>query len=197
MTDTFDLGPATKQMQRLVAGVREDQLADPTPCEGTTVGALMGHINMLSAAFRACATKEELPGLDQPPPPPSADNLPADWRTSLPTRLGALAEAWRDPAAWQGMATAGGVTMPSAVMATVALDEVVLHGWDLARATVQPFEVDPVSTEVVLGFTSAMTAPEEAAGREGLFGPVVPVPDDAPAFDRALGNAGRDPHWRP
>ncbi len=87
--------------------------------------------------------------------------------------------------------------MPSAVMATVALDEVVLHGWDLARATVQPFEVDPVSTEVVLGFTSAMTAPEEAAGREGLFGPVVPVPDDAPAFDRALGNAGRDPHWRP
>jgi hypothetical protein len=32
---------------------------------------------------------------------------------------------------------------------------------------------------------------------EGLFGPVVPVPDDAPAFDRLLGRTGRDPGWTP
>ena len=30
---------------------------------------------------------------------------------------------------------------------------------------------------------------------EGLFGPVVPVPDDAPPFDRLLGQTGRDPAW--
>jgi hypothetical protein len=32
---------------------------------------------------------------------------------------------------------------------------------------------------------------------EGLFGPVVPVPDGAPLFDRLLGQTGRDPRWAP
>ena len=33
-------------------------------------------------------------------------------------------------------------------------------------------------------------------GVPGLFGPTVAVPDDAPAFHRALGLSGRDPAWR-
>lgn len=41
--------------------------------------------------------------------------------------------------------------------------------------------------------TTASAQPEHAADREGLFGPVVDVPGDAPAFD--LGFAGRDPAW--
>jgi uncharacterized protein (TIGR03086 family) len=92
---------------------------------------------------------------------------------------------------------AGGVTMPAETTGAVALDELVLHGWDLARATGQPFACDPASTAAVLAFTSAMAQPEQAATREGLFGPVVEVPEDAPTFDRALGLAGRDPAWTP
>ena len=82
-------------------------------------------------------------------------------------------------------------------MATVALDELVLHGWDLARATGQAYEPDPASAQAVFEFTSAMSTPEHLDSREGLFGPVVEVAPDAPLFDRALGFAGRDPGWTP
>ena len=93
------------------------------------------------------------------------------------------------------MTDAGGVVLPAEQTGMVALDEIVLHGWDLARATGQPFTCDPASTQAVLAFTEMSTQPEFAANREGLFGPVVDVPQDAPAFDRALGFAGRDPAW--
>jgi hypothetical protein len=55
------------------------------------------------------------------------DNLDPEWCTQLPRRIVELAEAWRDPAAWEGTAEAGGVTMPAEVMGVVALDELVLH----------------------------------------------------------------------
>ena len=95
------------------------------------------------------------------------------------------------------MAEAGGVRMPAEQMGAVALDELVLHGWDLARATGQPFPCDPASTAAVLEFTTVSAQPEHAGHREGLFGPVVESRTDAPAFDRALGFAGRDPAWTP
>ena len=40
-------------------------------------------------------------------------------------------------------------------------------------------------------------AGESAEERQGLYGPRVPVPADAPAMDRLLGLTGRDPRWRP
>jgi uncharacterized protein (TIGR03086 family) len=98
------------------------------------------------------------------------------------------------PAARQVARLLDGVTQQAGV---VALDELVLHGWDLARSTGQPFTCNPANTAAVLEFTRASTQPEQAVSREGLFGPVVHVPADAPAFDRALGFAGRDPSWSP
>jgi hypothetical protein len=61
------------------------------------------------------------------------------------------------------------VTLPGEVAAMVALDELVLHGWDLALGTGQQFECDPASTEVCFEFTSMASVPGEEASREGLF----------------------------
>lgn len=197
MTTMLDLEPPARQLRKLLDGITDDQLVASTPCEGTTVGALLDHFLGLTRAFTNAARKEKGAMTGSPPPKPSGDHLPPDWRARLPQQLEDLVNAWRAPAAWEGTAEAGGVTLPAEAMGTVVLDELVLHGWDLARGTGQPFEPDPASTRVVFGFTSAMSEPGEEASREGLFGPVVEVSPDAPTFDRALGLSGRDPYWRP
>ncbi len=194
----LDLHLAASEVSRLLDEVSEEQQAAPTPCEGYPVAALLDHFMSLSLAFTWAARKTTAAeGASGAPPVPSAANLDPDWRSVLPKRLGELADAWRDPGAWEGMTEAGGVRMPAEVIGVIALDEVVLHGWDLARSTGQPFQCDPASTAAVLEFTRISALPEHAAGRKGLFGPVVAVPENAPAFDRALGLAGRDPAWRP
>ncbi|WP_430335051.1 TIGR03086 family metal-binding protein [Rhodococcus sp. ACT016] len=193
MTIEYDLGPAAAQVARLTEGIADEQLDLPTPCSEWSVSDLLRHFLELTNAFAAAARKVPFPGDGSGRP----DQLPSDWQAQLRRQLDAMAEAWRSADAWEGEATAGGVTLPAPVIAAVAVDELVLHGWDLARATGQPFEADPASIEASLGFAASMSVPGEEAGREGLYGPVVPVPDDASDLDRLLGYAGRDPQWAP
>jgi uncharacterized protein (TIGR03086 family) len=193
MTDSMlDLAPATTRLATIVSGISDDQLPDPTPCTESSVAALLDHVGGLSAAFTAAARKKPLSGA----PRADAAHLPGDWRTRLPEQLAELAAAWRDPSAWHGATAAGGVELPGDVAGVVALDEVVLHGWDLARATGQAFDVEPQLLEAVHGFV-ARTARANPDGTPGLFGPPVTVAADAPLLDRVVGLAGRDPHWRP
>lgn len=194
MTGMIDHGPAAEEVARLAAGVAEADLDAPTPCEQMTVGQLLAHLTDLSLAFRLGAEKADDEVTRSAPAGPV--DPPEDWRDRLPRRLDELVAAWREPAAWDGEATVGGATMPAAEIGMVALDELVLHGWDLAVATSQPFACTLADAEAVLAFTSAVAAAGPEA-REGLFGPPVKVPDDAPTLDRALGLAGRDPAWTP
>lgn len=186
-----DLSAACDLTARIVASVDDAALDQPTPCEGTSVGALLAHLDGLALAFTAAGAKD-LGGLTDTAPDPSASTLEEGWRERIPSRLRTLADTWRDTDAWSGMTRAGGVDLPGEVAGLVALDEVVLHGWDVAAATGQAYEPDEASTAVVHGFlTESRTEPVP----ESLFGPVVDVPADAPLFHRALGLAGRDPSW--
>ncbi|MFF1408548.1 TIGR03086 family metal-binding protein [Streptomyces sp. NPDC058289] len=191
MTDTtmLDLGPQARIVARLAAGVPDARLADPTPCPDYAVGNLLGHLTGLAVAFRDAGRKDLGPTTDTAPDA-ALPTLPADWREELPRALGELAEAWTDPAAWTGMTRAGGVDLPGEIAGLVAVNELVIHGWDLARATGQEYAPDQAALETSYGFLVA--AAEEGGGGD-IFGPVVPVPDDAPLLDRAVGLSGRDP----
>jgi len=189
---SIDLTPATARLADLASNVRDDQLGDPTPCPDYTVGDLLEHIATLALAFTEAAEKSGDPNAEVPPPGDAA-RLPADWRRQIPDRLGTLAEAWQDPDAWTGMTALAGGETPGEVAGVVAVEEVVVHGWDLARATGQPFTADDEHLEAVVGFFASF--PDEARG-EG-FGLPAAVPDDAPLLDRAVGRSGRDPGWSP
>jgi len=189
------LEPADVRLGALVRGVRDDQLANPTPCPGYTLGDLLDHVGGLSMAFTGAATKANVGGGQGPSG--DASRLGADWQQRIPRHLAGLAEAWRDPSAWTGMTQAGGIDLPGEVAGLVALDELVLHGWDVARASGQAYAVDPALLDAVHGFLVPFSQPEQAAMRANLFGPVVSVADDAPLLDRVVALAGRDPAWTP
>lgn len=192
-----DLTAAARQIESLLPGVADERLDAPTPCRGYRVGDLLDHLMGLTVAFRATAQKAPMPPGESPPGEGSAAHLDPRWRELLPERLDALAAAWRDPAAWTGESCAGGVTAPAEVLGGVAAAELVLHGWDLARATDQPFAADPDAVAATLGFTAVISAPGMEEARGSAFAAPVAVPDDASDLERALAQSGRDPRPGP
>lgn len=191
-----DLEPAARRLGDLVSSVPDELLDAPTPCPAYTLGDLLEHVGGAASAFTGAAAKD-LGDATSQGPSGDASRLSDDWRTRIPRDLSALANAWRDPAAWTGMTKAGGVDLPGEVAGLVALDELVIHGWDIARATGQAYDCDAPSLEAVHAFVSQFSEPGQEEMRAGLFGPVVEVPEDAPLVDRVIGLTGRDPAWSP
>lgn len=190
--DSIDFGSSAAALRDLVLAVDDDQLGGPTPCPAYTVGDLVEHIGGLAVEFRYAARKEPTPGEQRAG---DASALEDGWRDRIAGDLDALAAAWTDPAAYDGVTHAGPIDLPAPVAASVALDEVVVHGWDLARSVGRPYDADPTAVAVCAEFVASFDAPADDDG--GLFGPPVSVPDDAPPLDRLIGLTGRDPAWTP
>jgi uncharacterized protein (TIGR03086 family) len=190
----LDLSPATGRLTQLVADIDDDQLDAPTPCHGDTVADLLDHLDGLCAAFTCAAAKDGAAGGQAP----SADGsrLGPDWRARISGRLGQLASAWQDETAWTGMTTAGGVDLPGEMAGRVAINEIVVHGWDIATATGHDYAGETELIQAAFGFVESAVA-QSPDGSPGLFGAPVAVPDSAPLLDRLIGLTGRDPGWRP
>ncbi|GAA3387722.1 TIGR03086 family metal-binding protein [Cryptosporangium minutisporangium] len=188
-----DLHPAAVVLADLVRDVRDDQLTAVTPCGGIPVGELLDHVDMFATAFAAAAAKS---GSPSPPPTPDASRLGPDWRERIPDRVTALADAWSSPSAWSGDTSAGGLPMAAEEAGAIALNEVLVHGWDLAVALGRRYPGDDpelaqsVRTAHAWASAIAQASPD---GTPGLFGPPVRVASDAPVFDRLIAATGRVP----
>ena len=183
---TLDLAPAAQRMADLITRLPDEALAGPTPCPAYTLGDLVEHVGGLAVAFTTAARKGHA-GRPSQAPSGDASRLGDGWRARIAADLAVLADAWT------GMTEAGGIQLPGDIAGLVALDELVVHGWDVARSSGQPYEVDEASLGAVHGFVASFgDGPER-----GPFGPAVATSADAPRLDQVVGLAGRDPAWRP
>jgi uncharacterized protein (TIGR03086 family) len=183
----IDLRPACERMTELLARLAADQLAGPTPCAEYAVRDLLDHVDSVSAGFAALARKDAAEQTDGELRSIVAD--PGDhWRDTVTKHVRSLGEAWDDPAAWQGTTDTGGLELPNELWGKIALTEMVVHGWDLAQATGQPFELPETTLRACYDHVAAFVPDAPVAS---LWGPAAEVPVEAPLIDRIVGVTGR------
>jgi uncharacterized protein (TIGR03086 family) len=100
-----------------------------------------------------------------------------------------LGAAWDEPGAWQG-STDVGTDLPNETWGRIALTELVVHGWDIARAAGLPWQLPDATLRACLDHVAVFVP---AAPVPQLWGPRQPVADDAPLIDRIVAITGRDP----
>ena len=80
--------------------------------------------------------------------------------------------------------------MPAAGFLAIPLGDIVIHKWDLSKATGQNTDMDSGLAEACFGFLEQAA---EGARAGGFFGPEVNVPITASIQDKLLAMSGRTP----
>jgi uncharacterized protein (TIGR03086 family) len=181
---------AAQDVIAVVKGVDTRDLDRPTPCTDFDLRSLVNHFVGTTAALTRVARRQPLDAAD--PYGSAKDPVAGDWQSELSGNLQQLGVAWSDLDAWAGTVDMGGGAMPATMIAEMSLAEMLLHGWDLARATGQELTVP---REVGAELLRSIEETAELGRSMGAYGDAIAVPDDAPQFARALGASGRDPRW--
>jgi uncharacterized protein (TIGR03086 family) len=176
-----------------VVDLDDDQLTLPTPCAQYDAGELRAHV-LGWLGFFAAALGD--PAATSPRPDPEGLELVVGEPASALVRrnLEQIQQAIADDAAGR-MVTMSSSRMAGDGVLGLALGEYIVHGWDLARATGRPYSAPDAAVAPAHEFLLGMVAPEYRGPDTGFFDVEVEVPADAPALDRLLGFAGRDPAW--
>lgn len=158
----------------------------PAPCAGWAARDVVRHlVEWVPGMFASVGvTVAESPSVD--------DDPAAAWAAVRD----ALAAGLADPdvsARTMVFGPAGEHTVPAAVDRFVTPD-VLVHSWDLARASGQDVELDH---EVAAGTLAGFEAMGDMLVQSGHFGPPTPVGPDAGVQERLIAASGRDPHWHP
>jgi uncharacterized protein (TIGR03086 family) len=169
---------AARNAVTVVEGIKPDRLDDPTPCDDWNMRTLLEHlVTWAGYGSELAARKKPFDGT-----PCQADFAEQMERT---------AAAWGEAGALEGTSYMATMEMPASVVAKLYLTELVVHGWDLARATGQELIV---SEELAAATLEAVTMTAEQGRAYGILGPEVTVPASASVLDRALAVSGRDPY---
>ena len=176
LTQLGQLGPV---LGGVVAGITPDQLDRKTPCADYTVRGVLEHMITGATAF-AAAYRGEKAGA-----PDLSDPLGA----FLPA-LGDLASAMATPGALDRTVATPFGDLPGETFARFVVLDGVVHGWDMATATGQPYEPADAVVEAVDAFARQTLDPLRDG--ETFAAAVEPAPDASP-IERLTAYTGRRP----
>ncbi|HEY3097199.1 MAG TPA: TIGR03086 family metal-binding protein [Acidimicrobiia bacterium] len=181
------LDEAVASTGKVVAGVRPNQLGDATPCTQWDVATLLNHVIGVAGAFSDVGEGAPI----KPPDPRVATFDGDDYAAAYDFATAELLDAWRRPSVLDTTVVLPIGDVPGTVAASINFVDVLVHGWDLARATGQDVELSPHLAEPALQFSRGLVN-DELRGA-GAFGPEVLVPANMPASDRLVAFLGRTP----
>ncbi|MGK2947625.1 MAG: TIGR03086 family metal-binding protein [Acidimicrobiales bacterium] len=167
----------------LVDGIRPDQLDEPTPCSEFTVHDVLAHMVGLGGAFSHWFRGEDAPPA---PPRPLDGRVPAE---EFRSTMDALLESVRSPGALDRTIVAPVGEMQGGVFARLVAFDGLVHGWDLAVATGQAFDLPPDVVTAVDRFSQMALTAEMRDG--DTFKDATAPPSDANGIERIAAFSGR------
>jgi uncharacterized protein (TIGR03086 family) len=186
-----EMAAAAAEAARVVSGVRTGQFTAPTPCADWDMHALLNH-TILWTAFSA-----ERRARDEPLPDDLMNRdfaAEPGFAATYAAQIDKAVAAWSDPAAWARDLNVMGSPTPAADIAALLIAEMVLHGWDIARASGQEYSGPDA---VVTAAAAAVDANAGMFRQYGGFAAPVSLAGPGSALDRLLAASGRDPQWAP
>jgi uncharacterized protein (TIGR03086 family) len=184
---------AMEQTAAIIAAIPPGQAGLPTPCPGWDVRALVRHLIGQDLRNFLVTASGGTPDWQAPPDELGQDE---DWAGMFRDRAAQVMAAWRAADLEEQVAMPGGARAALRGRADQQVAELAMHGWDLVVATGQRADLDPALAEHALHWSRGVLRPE-FRGPDRAFGPEVPVPPDAPIYQRLAGWFGRDPAWTP
>ena len=180
MTTNTDPRPhyrtALTWVRTLADGVPADRLADPTPCAEWDVRGMLGHL--VATVDRVRVIGE---GGDPQTTPRVVEGIADDgWTDALGAAEDKMAAVWADDAVLDELVTVPWGRVPGRAAVWGYIREALVHGWDLAVATGQSPEADPVTAEAALAETKLVMPAEPRGGPIPFAAPVAPRPGAGP-----------------
>ena len=156
--------------------------ASPTPCDGWLARDVVRHlVSWIPGFFESYAGVSLATG-------PSVDDDPVGAWKALDHSIRAALD---DPATCaRAFEVRGARHRFDDAVATFCIGDILVHTWDLARATGLDETLDPAEVRTAL---AGMAPVEEAMRQSGQYGPRVEVPPDADEQTRLIAFSGRQP----
>jgi len=191
----------------VLAAVQAADFGRPTPCRSWTVKDVVNHVIGSAAWYAGLAEQGAVADRDEAGDAAGADEVGSgatgsgeadrtvgDFHATFRREAGRLVAAFSAPGAMDKIMEMPFGGMPGSVCVWIAAGDIFTHGWDLAKATGQPSDLDPHLAVKLLAQIEKLL-PDALRGPEGEapFGPKVEVAGPASAADRLAAFSGRQP----